>query len=171
MKSTSGKTILHSTPPTRGFACNWCCENRLGLDCVVTRGGPARSRSVQSPMARTGGAIASPKGRAHGAVTTGVWAVQRGGGSAAAHISRWREKQDVFRKYWTENTYYQYAVKSYNHFGFYLCAFKPDKLFLCLLLSQCKLLQVSYNWKYEALKTLKFYSCSVLILQDLLFLT
>lgn len=72
MKCISGKTILHSTPPSCGFAHNWCRENCLGLDCAVTRGGPARSRSVQSPLAHAGGAIASPKGRADGAVTTGV---------------------------------------------------------------------------------------------------
>jgi len=45
---------------------------RLGLDCAATGGGPARSRAVQSPMAHAGGAIASPKSQARGAVATGV---------------------------------------------------------------------------------------------------
>ena len=62
----------NSAQPIRGFACNWGRENWLGLDCVVTRGGPARSLSVQAPMARTGGAVASPTDRARGAVTTGA---------------------------------------------------------------------------------------------------
>lgn len=60
-----GKTILHTTPPTCVFACNCCCENWLGLDSGVTRGGQAHG---QSPAAPAGGAIASPKGWAHGAL-------------------------------------------------------------------------------------------------------
>lgn len=98
-----------------------------------------------------------------------MWAVQRSEGSAlSTSVGGGRSRICSENR---QALLYCYAVKSYNHFAFYLCAFEPDKLFLCLLLSQCQLLQVSYNWKYEALKTLKFYRCSMLVVQDFFFLT
>lgn len=145
------KTSWHSMPPNPGFTCNQCHGNCLGLDCGVT-GKVLSALSLRSHM----------------------WAAVQGSADSWG-ISYWAHQQVEAEVGYVQKTGQALldcsAVKSCNPFAFHLHAFKPDKLFLCLLLSHCQLLQVSYNWKYEALKPLRFYSCGMLVVQYFFFLT